>query len=229
MMKLFTVTKSGIKNGIQVEKDRFYFVSAGEEGRGRKKVRLPLVDELGKSTLTTASCPKRGQISMTPHTCDICGEEYTPKHIAFRGNGYMHTVGTIEAPGMLQRASIIKTKAKGTLLLVPERDDDKKALVKLAVEAGFRGATKVEFSDGVEVLKEGVCAQGAAGRMGSHREYLIVMNPGTYAVVERFGRLYGAPSVIRVDFDGEELCFRSFHSIDEMEEELELIDSGVMA
>lgn len=220
-MKLFTVTKTGIENGIAVEFDRFFFLAAGEEGRGRKKVRLPMVDELGKSTLTTVSCPGRGRISMTPHTCDICGDAYTPQHIAFRGDGYMHTTGTVEAPGVLQKASLIQTK-KGTLLLVPEKNKDDKALVKLAVEAGFRGKTKVEFSDGVEVLKEGVCAQGKAGLMGFHSEYLIVMNPGSYAIVERFGRLYGAPSVVRVDFDGEELHFRKFHSIDEMEEEMAL-------
>ena len=221
-MKLFTVTKTGIENGIAVEFDRFFFLAVGEEGRDRKKVRLPMVDELGKSTLKTVPCPGRGRISMTPYTCEICGEAYTPQHIAFRGDGYMHTTGTIEAPGVLQRASVIRTKAKGTLLLVPEKDGDDKALVKLAVEAGFRGTTKVDFSDGVHVLKEGVCAQGAAGRTGNHSEYLIVMNPGSYAVIERFGRLYGAPSIVRIDYDGEELHFRKFHSIDEMEEEMTL-------
>lgn len=222
-MKLFTITKSGVVEGIQVEHDTFFFLAAGEEGRGRKKVRLPMVDELGKQTMRTVSCPERGRISMTPYTCPVCGEAYTPKNIAFRGNGYMHTTGTIEAPGVLQQASVIRTKAKGTLLLVPEKNgDDKKALVKLAVEAGFRGTTKVQFSDGVEVLKRGVCAQGKAGRMGNHSEYLIVMNPGSYAVIERFGRLYGAPSVVRIDYDGEELHFRRFYSIDEMEEEMAL-------
>lgn len=219
-MKLYTVTQNGIENGIQVEHDRFYFISAGEEGRGRKKVRLPMVDELGKSTMRSVDCPELGQISMTPHSCSICGKAYTPKNIAFRGNGYMHTFGKIEAPGMLQRASVIQTKSKGTLLLVPEKDDDKKALVKLAVEAGFRGTTKAEFSDGVDVLKEGLCAQGKAGHMGYHSEYLIVMNPGSYAVVERFGRLYGAPSTVRIDYDGEELHFSRFSSIEEMEEEV---------
>ena len=221
-MKLFTVTKSGIENGIAVEFDRFFSLAVGEEGRGRKKVRLPMVDELGKSTFTTVSCPGRGRISMTPHTCDICGDAYTPQHIAFRGDGYMHTTGTVEAPGVLQRASVITTK-KGTLLLIPGKDgDDKNVLVKLAVEAGFRGETSASFSDGVRVLKEGICAQGAAGRMGNHSEYLITMEPGSHAIVKRYGRLYGAPSVVRIDYDGEELRFRSFHSIDEMEEEMEL-------
>lgn len=209
-MRLFTVTKLGFENGIKVEKDTFYFISAGEEGRGRKKVRLPMVDELGRSTLETAPCPRRGKISMTPYTCPVCGEAYTPQRIAFRGDGYMHTTGTVEAPGVLHRASLIRTKEKGTLLLVPEKDgDNKKVLVKLAVEAGFRGTTKAQFSDGIEVLKTGVCAQGAAGRMGDHSEYLIVMNPGSYAIVERFGRLYGSPSIVRVDFDGEDLRFRT--------------------
>lgn len=222
-MKLFTVTKTGIENGIAVEFDRFFFLAAGEEGRGRKKVRLPMVDELGKQTMRTVSCPERGRISMTPYTCPVCGEAYTPKNIAFRGNGYMHTTGTVEAPGVLQQASVIRTKAKGTLLLVPEKDgDDKNVLVKLAVEAGFRGETSASFSDGVRVLKEGICAQGAAGRMGNHGEYLITMEPGSHAIVKRYGRLYGAPSVVRIDYDGEELHFRKFHSIDEMEEEMAL-------
>ena len=42
--------------------------------------------------------------------------------------------------GRIERASVLKTKDKGDLLLVEERNPiDKRALVHLAVEAGFRG------------------------------------------------------------------------------------------
>lgn len=41
-MKLYTVTHKGIEEGIQVEKDSFFFLSVGEEGRGRRKARLSM-------------------------------------------------------------------------------------------------------------------------------------------------------------------------------------------
>lgn len=194
-MKLYTVTYKGVEEGIQVEKDRFFFLSVGEEGRGRKLARLPMVDELGLQTMRTVSCPERGRISMTPFSCPICGEAYTPKNIAFRGPGFMHTVGTVEAP----------------VLLVPPKGEDKKALVKLAIRAGYRGSTEVKFSDnGIWILKQGLSAQGKAGAMGNHKEYLVVMDPGSSVVVQRFGRLYDTPSLVRVSWDGDNLNFETF-------------------
>lgn len=210
-MKLYTVTYKGVEEGIQVEKDRFFFLSVGEEGRGRKLARLPMVDELGLQTMRTVSCPERGRISMTPFSCPICGEAYTPKNIAFRGPGFMHTVGTVEAPGVLMKASVIRTREKGTILLVPPKGEDKKALVKLAIRAGYRGSTEVKFSDnGIWILKQGLSAQGKAGAMGNHKEYLVVMDPGSSVVVQRFGRLYDTPSLVRVSWDGDNLNFETF-------------------
>lgn len=59
--------------------------------------------------------------------------------------------------------------------------------------------------DSVRLVAEGYCAQGTAGRMGGHAEYLIIMRPGARVVVHRHGRLYGATPVLHIVWDGETL------------------------
>lgn len=49
------------------------------------------------------------------------------------------------------------------------------------------------------VIAEGYCAQGMAGRMGGGSEYLLVLRHGQAVECVRGGRLYGAPSVIRLE------------------------------
>jgi hypothetical protein len=101
------------------------------------------------------------------------------------------------------RGSVIATREKGTLLLVEERPGDtERALVALRIPAGFRGHTTIEPTDGVVKLAAGRCAQGDAGRMGGHEEALLIMPPGARVTVRRFGRLYGAPAVLVVSWDG---------------------------
>lgn len=128
----------------------------------------------------------------------------------------------------IDRASVIRTKEKGTLLLVEERDPgDPRALVLVRISAGYRGSTTwtgPAYEDanihpdvgvvreyepfppkGITVLAEGWCAQGAAGRMGGHAERLLIMEPGAAIRVVRHGRLYGAPAVRYVLWTGQEL------------------------
>ena len=51
---------------------------------------------------------------------------------------------------------------------------------------------------GIAVVAQGKCAQGDAGYMGGHTEWLLIAEPETRFRVIRAGRLYGAPSVIEV-------------------------------
>lgn len=111
-----------------------------------------------------------------------------------------------DPPKVLVRASLlrIKKEERQFFLLVKEEKEDPRALVKLAIPAGFRGSTSITLADGVTEVVRGTCAQGAAGRMGHHDELLVIASkPGVVARVERFGRLYGAPAHLVVAFDGE--------------------------
>lgn len=109
-------------------------------------------------------------------------------------------------PEVLARASAIRTRAKGTVLLVQEKDGDtRRALVLLAVPMGYRGGTAWDGLDDVTILAEGTVADGAAGRMGSYQEYLAILPPGARLVCRRYGRLYGAPAQVHVYWTGEEL------------------------
>ncbi|MED0649937.1 hypothetical protein P9246_10720 [Aeribacillus pallidus] len=222
-MKVYKVYGDGeVSTKICAEKEPYPHIPIGESGRGRKLTLFPV------------------------------------------GARFAETLGDDRS---IERASVIKTKQKGTLLLVEERtSEDRRALVHLAIEAGFRGgaswtgAEKVETPclhrkseinsvyfdkkeggkrfcrtcgtevkpigffnsahpdegtymtypsleniEGVTVLAEGYCAQGDAGRMGGHPEYLVILEPGTLIRVKRTGRLYGAASELFVRWDGESL------------------------
>lgn len=109
-------------------------------------------------------------------------------------------------PKVLTHASAIRTRAKGTVLLVQEKDGDtRRALVLLAVPMGYRGGTAWDGLDEVTILAEGTVAEGAAGRMGSYQEYLAILPPGARLVCHRHGRLYGDPAQVHVHWTGEEL------------------------
>ncbi|RKO61818.1 hypothetical protein [Caldibacillus debilis] len=226
-MKIFKVTKHGVFEGVGFVTDPYPHIPIGEEGRGRRLVRFPLAARFAESLESTR----------------------------------------------IERASIIKTRQKGTLLMVEEKDPaDRRALVHLAVEAGFRGGaewtgpkqtdvpcpyqgdpnclsvrwekdggqycrecgtrliyenfmhfhpkegTVVDFPEldyvpGVTVLAMGWRAQGDAGRMGGHPEYLVILQPGTLLRVRRTGRLYGAPPVKYLHWDGETLQFGTYDEV----------------
>jgi len=207
-MKCFTVRTHEVIEGLGWEREPYPHVPIGEEGRGRKLVRFPI------------------------------GRRFAE---------------TLEEENRIERASVLKTKEKGTLLLVEERvDEQERILVHLAVEAGFRGGAgwyvRVEkypcfkrgsisyFMDkcsfcGVEyvqdkhpdegetdlvylddceeikILAHGICAQGMAGRMGNHSEWLIILPKDKVLKVIRSGRLYGDPSEKILLWDGKDLKF----------------------
>jgi len=109
-------------------------------------------------------------------------------------------------PERLAAASLlrIKKEERQFFLLAKEEKADPRALVKLAIPAGYRGSTSIALAEGVIEVTRGTCAQGIAGRMGHHDELLVIASkPGVVARVERFGRLYGAPAHLVVAFNGE--------------------------
>jgi len=208
-MKCFEVQTDKVVEGLEWQEEPYPHVPVGEEGRGRGLVRFPI------------------------------------------GKRYFSSLKA-EGSERVVKADVLKTKEKGTLMLVEEQREDQRAILKLAVKAGFRGGTSwymksesigcprrgeysatrdkcylcgVEYKDfrhpdkgqsewrpleegeQIKILATGIVAQGLAGRMGHHEEYLVIVKPKTALKVWRFGRLYGAPEELVVVWDGEELKF----------------------
>lgn len=186
---------------------------------------------------------------------NIVDEPYRHIGIGEEGRGRRYTrvgVGKNVEGSRITEASVMRTK-KGSLLIVEEREkNDNRALVHLAIAAGYRGGLEytstepvtgvcthdctghtwytcpvcrspldaedrhmeervitrylpLEEVEGVKILARGYCAQGAAGYMGGHPEYLVIMDAGTTIRVKRGGRLYGRPDELFVHWDGENL------------------------
>jgi len=69
---------------------------------------------------------------------------------------------------------------------------------------GYRGTVRYEFPEGVDILAEGIKADGQAGRMAGGPEYIIVAEGEAAILVRRTGRLYGGQSdFLVVVKDGE--------------------------
>jgi len=101
--------------------------------------------------------------------------------------------------------------------------DDTAAVVKIRDQSGYRGgweltaprtldeyrtvpeAKPARAPHGLRIIAEGECAQGDAGRMGGGPEYIAIIAVGQSAEIVRHGRLYDAPQVIKIEWDGREL------------------------
>lgn len=212
-MRCFTVTEHGVTPYIVVASAPYPHVEVGEEGRGRVLTRFPVARRFFDEVLAHREpCPNRGRemFGGWVTTCRECGVELvrldTP---APSGADCVHPdTGEIMHVSPIERASVIRTKEKGTFLLVEEQDpQDQRALVLARIHGGFRGWSEYQFpKDGGFILASGYAAEGLAGRAGGpHYEYLLVMEPGATFKVVRGGRLYGDPEEIYVHWTGVEL------------------------
>jgi len=286
-MRCFKVDESKVTPYLTMTSSPYPHIGIGEEGRGRKYTRFPVGRRFADTFLTPVPCPEQGDVdgrdrNTDPPVCKYCGTQYRPiPEDASSIWNWKHPKDGKCPPDMarIERASVIKTKEKGTLLLVEERSQsDRRALVHLAVPAGFRGGASytgaeevyvpcrfrgctgndfvstvdndgycigcgeklhpvdpnvyvharkwvhsenggeskiptLEQMKDVTILAQGSCAQGAAGRMGGHDEYLVIMEPGATICARRGGRLYGAPNRLYIHWDGEELRLGEYDEI----------------
>lgn len=72
----------------------------------------------------------------------------------------------------------------------------------LHAEAGQFGPYTPSAPSDLVVIAQGQSAQGIAGHMGGGAELLIVLSPGQAIEIVCEGRLYGAPSVLRLANEG---------------------------
>lgn len=142
-MRCFTATAEGVREGLSVRAVPFPHIAVGSEGRGRQLVRVGIAQGL-LAELGTVPCSARGHrysaVFDPEPRCERCGERLTRSP----SSGWQHPDAGDVPPPCVLRAGLIRT-ARGALLLVePDEDDDARALVLLAVPAGFRGVTRVE-------------------------------------------------------------------------------------
>ena len=175
-MRCFTMDTPGIKC-------RDGKINVGESGRSRKLVTVPLppqpvfesdLKENGKSDLLI-ECKGDPTSSLV----------YIPDQSGFRGSWYMRVPRTEEEWDIIVSvpcSSECRMRFSGT-------DPDCPKHSKLAPE------TLPE----VTIIATGECAQGDAGRMGGGPEYLLVLENRQAIEIVRSGRLYGDPSVIRIE------------------------------
>ena len=227
-VKIYTAKENTVQQGTEVTISPYPHIGIGEEGRARQYVRFPLVDDV----VSSLPCPYRGA-KRVKQVCDLCGEKaelaqvrpdlyLPPDRGEFNGK-------EVDYPVYIYRIAVIKTRKKGTLLGVPEKEGDNRAFVKLDIQGGFRGSCRLTgpngepLEDAVTVLAKGHGAEGGAGRAGGpHEKALVSMRPGDVVRANRDGRLYGNPSQIYVTWDGETLKMGEedeiFHPILDVEE-----------
>lgn len=194
---------------VQTADDGFRFVAVGESGRGRTLVRVPVGRSVPPGGETLNACDIRPAASgrsvvleVERDPADSRALVYVRDHSGFRGSWRLF---------------------RGVLPPAPEghpgqMDPDPDGLRTARVErlASIQmPSPQADFSDGPEwlsagngrvaVVARGECAQGCAGRMGGGPEFLLAVEPGTALTITRQGRLYGTPSRLIVEWDGDAL------------------------
>lgn len=246
-MRTFTVEGiNNIKNFIEVSMEPYPHIGLGEKGRGRVYGMFPVVEE----------CIKK-----------------IPSRSIY-----------VKDLNMVENISIIRTRNKGTLLGVPERNPgDTRCLVLSKISGGYRGGLSVrllgnphfvtktcskdngevftrycgencdycggklvavdrekdlfkhpvgyefevanftEWREG-QIVCEGYCAQGAAGRMGGWPEYLMLLEPGDTIRYSASGRLYGGDGILYLYWDGRNLKCNTYNVLFPPQEQLNIHD-----
>lgn len=164
-IKAFTVSKEGVTQGISVTDG---YIHVGEEGRGRRLVRVPLPenaiiegDKLMGATAKTAAAAAAAVV-------------YIEDHSGFRGSWD---------------------------LTYPRTDEEWESIVQGRGEE----VPKRKIAEPRRIIAKGRKAQGAAGYAGGGEEYLLIMQEGEAYEIVRYGRLYGAPSVIKIQVKNGQL------------------------
>lgn len=225
-MRTYTIKGGEARPGLPVVRDRLAsgswgapYIPVGEDGRGRNLVRVPI--------------PEGAQVEWTPEppTDHWAGALLATRaseagaillvrdHSGFRGSWRVRSARTSEEWATIVAQDADHEAARVRAVAIPvvySRDagDEARAEYERALEAAWAPHAEsgecgacvrpAERPAPWRVIAEGASAQGAAGRMGGGPEYLAVLPDGEAVEIVRSGRLYGAPSVVRVEArDGE--------------------------
>ena len=181
-MKIYTVVDGDVQNFALVEKFALKdgtvipAIVVGETGRNRRQFVLP--------------------VRLTPEKRDA-----------------------LKAEGQVKVTDVALTKTLAgnpKLEELPGDDGDRACCVVFLTSIGFRGGNghhgcflgtedgKPQFAEFPgKILGVGAVAQGDAGNMGWGEQIVTVLPPKATVCIRRTGRLYGAPPIHVVEWDGE--------------------------
>jgi len=179
-MKVYTVTGTVLQVGAELTFDanKAPVVALGAEGRGRKLVLAPLP---GGATVEGRTETAAGRLvdvpARRPEDEGACAVVIRD-HSGFRG-------------GWRLRGA--RPASEWEDIVAGRRGGD------YSPERAAWDAAHPERPHGCRIVAEGRKAQGDAGAMGGGPEYLLVIPHGVAVEIVRTGRLYGAPSALRIE------------------------------
>ena len=189
-MKVYTIAGSVLQPGAELAFDanKLPVITLGVEGRGRKLVLVPLP---GGATVAGRTDTSAGRLVDVPaHRPEDEGAAAVVirDHSGYRG-------------GWRLRGA--RPAAEWEDIVADRRGGD------YSPERAAWDAAHPERPHGCRIIAEGRKAQGDAGGMGGGPEYLLVIPAGVAVEIVRIGRLYGAPSVLRIECVDEALTLRN--------------------
>lgn len=223
-MKTFTITSRSAESGLAVETAPFPHVAIGEEGRGRKLVRVPLGAKDFPRDQEVDRADDLAVIQTAKGTLLLVKEDrHDPRvilHLAI-GGGFRGRVtwrvwreAGVPCPNRGRHAgsSWDGVSEDGVCVKCGTRIGDD----KYHPDAGMwswplldqTACAPVEATggnDAIRIVAHGWRAEGIAGRAGNHDEYLVIARPGALLRCFRAGRTYGGPDYlyVRVADDGK--------------------------
>lgn len=205
-MDCYTVSSGRLSAGIALSPAGT--VRLGEEGRGRKRVDVPVPP----GSVTRAARPVPAGDDPDPNNTEtlvsVPAANHRPAgaavvmirdHSGFRGGWYLRAPRTPEA--WIVFLATERAHGAGPAEAHPGRLLSDCPACSAYAPAGQFGPHAPAFPADLEIIAEGYSAQGLAGGMGGGSEYLIVLLPGQAVEIVREGRLYGQPGVLRLAND----------------------------
>lgn len=180
-MRCYTIG-TGVVEGIRLNKNRQ--IELGEEGRGRKLIKIPLPEiHITKTTLQSGMTVERVVEMGGPSESAVLVR--IPDMSGYRGTWELLDATTPETTKLIEKITT-EFPDWGSWGYIGEIEKLKREAIQ---------ASKVK------TIAEGYCAQGDAGRMGGGPDVLLRLEKGQELLIIRFGRLYGEPPEILIKLE----------------------------
>lgn len=207
-MKLYTITARGVFPAIDIKTEPYPHIGLGEEGRGRKYTRFPVVQDLadladnrGRITSMDVIKTKKGTVLGVPerNPDDKRAVFVLAVEAGYRGRALWTNGIPVFNPCRRRGETVLSYLQDGGCC-----PDCGSPIAEKGIHPDSGDIRRFPSLDTVaKVLATGRCAQGAAGAMGSHEEHLVILSPGDVIRIWRGGRLYGTAPVKYLKWDGE--------------------------
>jgi len=198
-MKVYEIQRVGeVIEGIPVEADGT--IRLGEEGRGRQLVRVPVPE---------GSKVEGGRLMSVPLSGEVAAAVVLIRdHSGYRGGWKLTAPRSEEEWEAIARRAVAHRPPDGNGPLAEGHVEELYRDVPCPTCDAIAPPPPPRRPATCKIIAEGWCAQGEAGRMGGGPEYLLVLQEDEAVELVRWGRLYGKPSVLRVEAVFERIAVR---------------------